>query len=82
MGKILSIIIATVFFLGAMAGSAEAQRVSGTDEALLVDAVMKFNDSDFGGAHKVLSFLIEKNPENDAAYYYMGLVRFALGNYQ
>lgn len=81
MGKILSI-IATVFFLGAMAGSAEAQRVSGTDEALLVDAVMKFNASDFGGAHKILSGLVERNPDNDAAHYYMALVRFALGNYQ
>lgn len=77
--KTVFVIITVCLSFGAVFGAA-GQEKGYNDESMLAEAVNKFNNKDFAGAHRILGRLMEKDPENDAAFYYMGLVRFALGN--
>ncbi len=45
----------------------------------IIEAVEKFNAKDFKGAVELLEVLIEEEPENDAACYYMALSKIGLG---
>lgn len=78
-GKIPFIIACFIFILTAVF-PADGQKAGYSDEALLAEAVTKYDSGDMGGAHKILKELIERDPGNDAALYYMGLVRYAYGN--
>lgn len=49
-------------------------------EALLVDAVQLFEDGRFEEAKERLSVIADADPTNDAAYYYLGLSEYYIGN--
>lgn len=47
----------------------------------IVDAVEKLNSNDTESAKNILNDILEENPENDAAHYYLGLVYASKGEY-
>lgn len=58
---------------------AQAVKAS-TSENFLVDAVQLFTDGQYARAKAMLSAIVEVDPDNDAAYYYMGLCDIYLNN--
>lgn len=60
--------------------SAFSQNKDYSEESMLVDAVGKYNNQEYAEAHRILARILKDDPDNDAAHYYMGLVRFVLGN--
>lgn len=46
--------------------------------AMLIDAVTKYNSGDYTGAKEILSSITDADPENDAAYYYLGMCDYYL----
>ena len=78
--KKLTFILAALFLCALCPFRVSGQEKGYNDEAMLAEAVTRYNNEDFSGAHRILSRLLENNPDNDAANYYMGLVRFVLGN--
>lgn len=44
----------------------------------IIDAVQKYSDHDFTGAVKILDSIIERNPSEDAAWYYRGMCKLFL----
>lgn len=78
--KKLTFILAALFLFALCPFRVSGQEKGYNDEAMLAEAVTRYNNEDFSGAHRILSRLLENNPDNDAANYYMGLVRFVLGN--
>lgn len=60
--------------------AAYPQQKSSCGESMLVDAVLQYNKQEYAEAHKTLSRILKDDPDNDAAHYYLGLVRFVLGN--
>lgn len=76
--KLAVLLLAALFLFPA---AASALRGPGDRTGtMLYDAVVKYNDEDYAGAHRLLQQLLKEEPGNDAAHYYMGLVRFALSN--
>lgn len=67
--------IAPVYAQNSQTGSSD------NDQIALFDAVSSINKGDLSKAHKILSGIISRNPDDDAAQYYMGMVRFTLGNF-
>ena len=57
-----------------LAPSAMAQQDEG---AYIVTAVSRFNEGDFAGAEAVLNRVLQINPKNDAALYYMAMCHMA-----
>lgn len=57
-----------------LAPSAMAQQDEG---AYIVTAVSRFNEGDFAGAEAVLNKVLQINPKNDAALYYMAMCHMA-----
>ena len=56
------------------------QRGESTLEALFVDAVQLYEDEAYSAAKDRFSIITEADPDNDAAYYYMGLCDYYLEN--
>ena len=66
---LISVLIVSVFTMSAGPGP----------ENRMLDAVSKYTAQDFGGAVRILSGILESDPENDAAHYYMAMSKIALG---
>lgn len=59
---------------------AQNQRLKRAAGSRIVDGVALFNEGEYSSAHKIFSSVTDADPQNDAAYYYMGLCDFYLGN--
>ena len=62
--KTVFVIITVCLAFGAVFGAA-GQEKGYNDESMLAEAVNKFNNKDFAGAHRILGRLMEKDPENE-----------------
>ena len=60
--------------------SQDNMKLAKTAESLMVDAVQCYDDGDYAAAKARLSVVMDADPDNDAAYYYMALCDFYLGN--
>lgn len=60
--------------------SAQDARARKASEALLIDAVSDFEGMKWDSAKDRLAVIVDSDPDNDAAYYYLGLCEFYLGN--
>ena len=69
--KRLSIVVLAFALFG---GVLVAQRA----ENRLIDAVSSYNNGDFARSRAMLKILVQAEPGNDAAYYYLGLCEAAL----
>ena len=49
-------------------------------ESVLVDAVQLYDSGNYKDARARLSVIVDSDPSNDAAYYYLGLCDYYLGN--
>jgi tetratricopeptide (TPR) repeat protein len=73
MKKILSsIIFCAVLSVPAAIGQNEAKQYNGESGSQIIEAVAKINSGDFKSSASILSKVVEADPENDAAYYYLG----------
>lgn len=59
---------------------ASAQTFRAQDENVIISAVSSFDAGDYSGASKKLKAVVERNPECDAAYYYLALSAVAQGD--
>lgn len=57
--------------------SAYAQRPQSVQENMLLSAVKKYNDRDFDAARAALNNVLEKDPDSDAAWYYLAMTALA-----
>lgn len=78
MKRLLVIISAVALQLPLLAQN--SSKVKKNVEALLVDAVQYYDDGRFKDAKDRLSVIVDADPSNDAAYYYLGLCDYYLGN--
>jgi len=76
--RILSILVLLTAFVCSYAQSAYQKKAV---QALLVDAVAQINAGHPQNALKLLNSLYEIDPKNDALSYYMGLCKYAMGDY-
>lgn len=70
MKRLSIVVLAFALFGGVLA----AQRA----ENRLIDAVSSYNNGDFARSRAMLKILVQAEPGNDAAYYYLGLCEAAL----
>ena len=66
---LISMLVAAVFSLSAGPGP----------ENRMLDAVNRYTAQDYKEAVRILSGILESDPENDAAHYYMAMSKIALG---
>lgn len=59
---------------------AQNQRLKRAAGALLVDGVALYNEAQYKSAREVFSAVTDSDPMNDAAYYYMGMCDFYIGD--
>lgn len=70
MKKFLLIIICAL--VASQAVFADNKAVPSADNRI-IDAVAKYNESDYKGAVNILNAILRDNPSNDAAHYYLGI---------
>ena len=56
---------------------AYAQRPESIQENMLLSAVKKYNERNYDAARSTLKEVIERDPENDAAWYYLAMIALA-----
>ena len=78
MKKLLLIILAVALNLSLMAQN--PSKLQKNMEAVLIDAVQLFEDARYKDARDRLSVIVDADPANDAAYYYLGLSNYYLGD--
>ena len=61
-----------------MSFSTSAQRPNSLQENLILSAVQKYNEGNHDAAKESLSHIVEADPTNDAAWYYLALTSHAL----
>ena len=66
----------TVLLLSSFA-DAFAQTSEALQENAIMSAVTRYDSRDFDGAIRLLKSVVEQNPDNDAAYYYLALSYFS-----
>lgn len=82
MKQILKIYSAVTLLLASVL-SAEAQdmsKIQNNVTAVYVDAVQYYEDAKYREAKALLSSIVDIDPSNDGAYYYLGLSDYYLGN--
>lgn len=82
MKKILVIICAAALYLAldVPASAQDKSKVIKNAEAVFVDAVQDYENGNYKQAKTRLSVITEADPSNDAAFYYLGLCDYYLGN--
>lgn len=55
----------------------QAQRKESIQENLIVSAVQNYNEGNYDAANATLTHILEKDPSNDAAWYYSALISLA-----
>lgn len=73
---LLSIVI---LLLSAIVAAAQTD-ISKKAESMLIDAVTDLNNNDFEKAYDKLSAIVDADPSNDAAYFYLAQCMIAKGN--
>lgn len=70
--------ILTVLAVAAVMSWHPASAQSRNDSNVIVSAVSEYNQGHYENAEAMLSICVEDYPDNDAAWYYLGLCHFAL----
>ncbi|MGM9735395.1 MAG: tetratricopeptide repeat protein [Candidatus Cryptobacteroides sp.] len=80
MDRIYRIILALIaaIFLGAQLASAQLPSVEVQRENMVLSAVDRFNEGDFDGAMTILKAVLDADPSDDAANYYMAMCYVAV----
>ena len=79
--KTLYITIAAVLLVSGTLDAQNRKTVTVTPEQILMDAVTLIDNGDWQKAGSMLTYLTETQPENDAAWYYLGTCCLYAGDF-
>lgn len=73
----LAVIFSTFLMVALISLPVQAQRKESIQENLIVSAVQNYNEGNYDAANATLTHILEKDPSNDAAWYYSALISLA-----
>ena len=73
----LAVIFSTFLMVALISLPVQAQRKESIQENLIVSAVQNYNEGNYDAANATLMHILEKDPSNDAAWYYSALISLA-----